>query len=45
MINDTLKAGVYEIHEGMSVREVMELISNSGKCANESNFSDGRDDI
>ncbi len=29
MINDTLKAGVYEIHEGMSVREVMELISNS----------------
>ncbi|WP_180118235.1 endolytic transglycosylase MltG [Acinetobacter sp. YH12096] len=29
MINDTLKAGVYEIHEGMSVREVMKLISNS----------------
>lgn len=29
MINDTLKAGVYEIHAGMSVREVMELISNS----------------
>ena len=29
IINDTLKAGVYEIHQGMSVREVMDLISNS----------------
>lgn len=29
MIHDTLKAGVYEIHQGMSVRQVLELISNA----------------
>lgn len=29
MIHDSMKAGVYEIHQGMSVREVMELVSNS----------------
>ena len=29
MIHDTLKAGVYEVHEGMSVRQVMDMLSNS----------------
>ncbi|OTG99071.1 endolytic transglycosylase MltG [Acinetobacter sp. ANC 4973] len=29
MIHDTLKAGVYEVHAGMSVRQVMEMLSNS----------------
>ena len=29
MIHDSMKAGVYEIHQGMSVREVMELVSNA----------------
>ncbi|KGT48149.1 MULTISPECIES: endolytic transglycosylase MltG [Acinetobacter] len=29
IIHDTLKAGVYEIHDGMSVREVLQMISNS----------------
>ncbi|CAM2835987.1 hypothetical protein BBP83_06985 [Acinetobacter celticus] len=28
MIHDTLKAGVYEVRQGMSVREVMQMISN-----------------
>ncbi len=28
MIHDSLKAGVYEVREGMSIRQVMELISN-----------------
>ena len=28
MIHDTLKAGVYEVREGMSIREVMDMISN-----------------
>ncbi|WP_416377166.1 endolytic transglycosylase MltG [Acinetobacter sp. 10FS3-1] len=29
MIHDTMKAGVYEIRQGMSMREVMEMISNA----------------
>lgn len=29
MINDALKAGVYEIKQGMSIAEVMQLISNA----------------
>ena len=29
MIHDTLKAGVYEVRQGMSVREVMQMISNA----------------
>lgn len=29
MIHDSMKAGVYEIRQGMSVREVMELVSNA----------------
>ncbi|WP_186365251.1 endolytic transglycosylase MltG, partial [Siminovitchia fortis] len=29
VIHDTLKAGVYEIQKGMSVRQVLELISNA----------------
>lgn len=29
MIHDTMKAGVYEIRQGMSIREVMEMISNA----------------
>lgn len=29
MIHDSLKAGVYEIHQGMSVRQVLELVSNA----------------
>lgn len=28
MIHDTLKAGVYEVTEGMSVREVLEMLAN-----------------
>ena len=28
MIHDTLKAGVYEVREGMSIREVLVMISN-----------------
>ena len=28
MIHDTLKAGVYEINQGMSVRQVLDMISN-----------------
>lgn len=28
MIHDTLKAGVYEVRQGMSIREVMDMISN-----------------
>ena len=28
IIHDTLKAGVYEVSEGMSIREVMDMISN-----------------
>jgi UPF0755 protein len=28
MIHDSLKAGVYEVREGMSIREVMQMISN-----------------
>lgn len=27
-IHDTLKAGVYEVHEGMSIRQVLDMISN-----------------
>lgn len=29
IIHDTLKAGVYEVHHGMSVRQVMDMLSNS----------------
>ncbi|WP_299152572.1 endolytic transglycosylase MltG, partial [uncultured Acinetobacter sp.] len=29
MIHDSMKAGVYEIQQGMSIREVMEMISNA----------------
>lgn len=29
IIHDTLKAGVYELHHGMSVRQVMDMLSNS----------------
>lgn len=29
MIHGTLKAGVYEVRQGMSVREVMQMISNA----------------
>lgn len=29
MIHDSMKAGVYEIRQGMSVREVLELVSNA----------------
>lgn len=29
MIHDTMKAGVYEIQKGMSIRQVMEMLSNA----------------
>lgn len=29
IIHDTMKAGVYEVREGMSIRQVLEMISNS----------------
>ena len=29
IIHDTLKAGVYEVQKGMSIRQVMEMLSNS----------------
>lgn len=29
MIHDSMKAGVYEIRQGMSVRKVLELVSNA----------------
>jgi UPF0755 protein len=29
IIHDSMKAGVYEVHQGMSVREVMQLVSNA----------------
>ena len=29
MIHDSLKAGVYEVQQGMSIRQVLEMISNS----------------
>ena len=29
MIHDTMKAGVYEVKQGMSVRQVLDLLSNS----------------
>src|SRR5690606_6310716 len=29
MIHDTMKAGVYEVRQGMSIRQVLEMISNA----------------
>lgn len=29
MIHDTMKAGVYEVTQGMSVRQVLEMLSNA----------------
>ncbi len=29
MIHDSMKAGVYEVEQGMSVRQVLEMLSNA----------------